>query len=1385
VLRFERLTLEDGLSQGHIGDILQDRRGFLWFATADGGLNRYDGYALRIYAPVPFDTTSLADANLNGLYEDRTGAIWITTRYAGLARFDPLTETFVYFQHDPAAPHSLSTRAANAVVVDPAGTVWVGTDGGLDRMDTDRPGHFTHYRHDPEDPTSLSHDRVRFVSADGDGMLWIGTDNGLNRMDPDRPGRFARSLHGPGEEVGPRARRINHLYTPPGEPGVRWLGTDDGLVRLDVASGTTERFFPGPHLQPGANVVTAVAPDPGDARVLWLSLLDEGLARFDTEARSFTRYRSDHENPHGLVAHAGTYVFTDRSGIVWVGSAGSGLNKFDPTAVEIAHYGAETADTPGLRNPLVWGLTATSDGAVWAGTSGNYLHRIEPATGTVRVWYTDPAAPASPARPLGEANAFAENPDGTLWIGTTGGLSRYDPATDAFTHYRHDPSDPTSLSSSQILALHLDAAGVLWVGTAHGLNRFDEATGTFARYVHDSGDGTSLGDDRILAFFEDAAGTLWVATRVSVSGLDRATGRFVNYGHDPRDPSTLTNGSYGWLHERRREPGVLWIGSLDGGGLDRLDTRTGTVTHYTTQTSELPDNTIYAILEDDDGRLWMSTNHGLVRFDPDHPSPDRAFRRFGLESGLQGLEFNQHAAARDAEGRLYFGGIHGINAFHPENFASSPVPPLVALTGLRIGNERVHPGPASVLPRPLAETDAVTLAYDQRNVTFEFAALHFKNPKRNRYRYQLLGFDDGWVEAGTRRTATYTNLPPGDYTFRVTASNSDGVWNEEGVALALTVVPPPWRTWWATLGYVVLLFGGLALVYRNRRNRLRLQHRMEMDRLEAEKLRELDHARSRVFANVSHEFRTPLTLTLGPLDDLQSGIYGPLPVPMAGQVDLARRNAGRVLDLINQILDVARLESGRTPLRARPLDLDAFVEAVAQPFRAPAARKAMTFEIDLPAAPVEVFADPPQLEKAVANLLSNALKFTPEGGTVRVSVAAGEGTARVAVRDSGPGIPAADLPYVFDRFYQVNEASQTQLGTGIGLALAKEVVDLHGGTLAVVSEEGFGSTFTVTLPLGRAHLAPEQIVDDEPWTPGAARPALSTEPGGDGLATEEAPDKEPPAGGDDVTTVLVVEDHPEVRAYVRRHLEPVYRVLEAADGEAGLALAKARLPDLVLSDVMMPKLDGLGLCRALRADPETDFIPVILLTAKAAPEDRLEGLGTLCDDYLTKPFDVAELRARIASLIAVRQRLRERFRQESTAGMGDRGGDVPIRLSAPADVTSADDAFLERVRTAVEAPLGDETFSVERLAEAVGVSRSHLHRQLKTLTGLAPSDLIRTARLERAAQLLAARAGTVSEVAYAVGFKSVSYFSDRFVRAFGCRPSDYATRDGATGDETA
>ncbi|MBA2556423.1 MAG: response regulator, partial [Chloroflexi bacterium] len=858
--------------------------------------------------------------------------------------------------------------------------------------------------------------------------------------------------------------------------------------------------------------------------------------------------------------------------------------------------------------------------------------------------------------------------------------------------------------------------GHLWFGSLQGLVRFDPRTATFRHYRNDPGDSTSLGHDAVRALLRD-----------------------------PLQPDR-----------------ILWVGTV-GGGLNRLDIEGGTFARYTTAQG-LPNNVVYGVLPDDAGHLWLSTNGGLARFDP------RTGEVRSFADGLQSNEFNSGAAFRSASGELFFGGIYGFNHFRPEDIRDNPYRPAVVITGLRRLNRREAVGDTgSILERSIVETTSLRIPARDNVLIFEFAALDYSAPAKNRYAYRMVGFNDTWIDAGDARTATYTNLPPGSYTFQVRGSNNDGVWNETGASLVLRILPPWWRTPWAYGLYLLLATGLILGGRRYENNRIRLGERAEQEHAQAERLRELDRARSRFFANVSHEFRTPLTLTLGPLDDLQAGFHGPLAPAMAEQVDLARRNAGRVLELIDQLLEVARLEVGSTPLRARRLDLGTFVARLGEAFRPLAERRSIALILELPEEPLTVFADPVHLERVLANLLSNAFKFTQTGGTVRLTLEAEAPVARISVRDDGPGITLADLPHIFERFYRGSEsAARHQPGTGIGLALAQELVALHGGTLEVESEEGAGSTFTVSLRLGRDHFTAEQVVDDAPledWSPRLPLPVVPVEERPEGDATDSAQEGVP----EDVTTVLVVEDNPELRSFIRMHLQGRFRVVEAADGLQGIELARRVLPDLVLSDVMMPGMDGYALCRALKKDPETDFIPVILLTARAAMEDRLVGLRGEADAYLTKPFQVEELTTQIDNLIGLRRRLRERFARKV------------IRMHpAPVDVASSDAKFLDQVRSVIELHLADENFGVEQLAVRVAHSRGHLHRRLKEIAGESPSDVLRRMRLERAAQLLEAGAGSVSEIAYGVGFRSVAHFSNRFQDHFGVRPSSYRIQGTVT-----
>ncbi|MEM6287475.1 MAG: two-component regulator propeller domain-containing protein [Bacteroidota bacterium] len=1332
--RFETLTIADGLVSNEVNVFHQDRTGFLWVGTF-GGLSRFDGASFVTYLHDPADSTSLVHNHVNSLYEGHDGTLWVGTN-GGLDRFDPATETFTHFRHDPEDPSTLGSSVVRAVLVTDDGTVWTGTwDGGLNRIDPES-GTVTRIRSGP-DAAHPAPSIVHVLATGDDGVLWTGGSAGLSRYDP-------------------ATDTFTHIPRDPADPASPLLPT-----------------------------VTALHRD--RAGQVWAGTRSEGLFRFDPQSQEMAHYPSDPERPGAIGNPWVLSLVEDHDGAIWAGTNGAGLHRYDPRTDAFDRFTFDPSDPQSLRDDNVLNLLVTRDGVIWVGTYGGLARRY-PLSRVVAREAVRPGDATSLSS--NDVTAFAEGPDGVLWVGTSGGaLNRRDPTTGSFSHVVVDPSAPVTLGSDRVFDVAVDAGGAVWASTYAGLYRGEPGGGPFKRFLapeDEAGigvvfplaeangdvwgggtgvlaiDAATMRTDRypLSSRFErvsidarelllGAEGDVWVGTYEGLFRLDLGARAWARVPLDPEEARFDSRPEITGL--ARTASGAIWVGT--GDGLYRLEGEGPEISRFH-RSDGLPNTDVTDLEIDRLGRLWVLTVAGLSIRDP-------ATGRFASYGSADGLGGGQALYQSPRSGRMYIGTPRGYRVVDPATLGAERPLPTPVLTGIRVDGEPLRTGVERALPDPpLAAAEPIRLRPGSRVVTFGFAALDFRAPGTHRYTVRLDGFDPAWRDLGTQREATFTNLDIGRYTFRVRAAGRDGAWSEE-TAVGVTVLPPWWRTGWAYALYALAL-GALAVVaVRDRQRRTELRHRLDLERLEAETLRDLDRAKSQFFANVSHEFRTPLTLTLGPLDDVLAGEYGPVPEEATEPIGLARRSAGRVLALINQILDVSRLEAGHTPLRALRLDLGAFARAQAEAFVPLATHRRVAVEVDAPEAPLWVWADPEHLGVVLANLLSNAFKFTPGGGTVSVEVGARDGGAQVVVRDTGPGIAAADLPHIFDRFYQAEGSAGRPLGSGIGLALAHELARLHGGALSVESAVGgpdggpSGSAFTLALPLGRAHLTPEQI-DDQPWEGAVAAPFREV---------DDEPTSPAPAEGDDddVTTVLVADDQADIRAFVRRHLESAgYRVVEAADGAEALDRVRQRLPDLVVSDVMMPRLDGLGLCRALRSDPETDFLPVLLLTAKAAPEDRLDGLAELCDDYLTKPFDVRELVARVDNLIALRRRIRDRF-----AGMGGDGavGEPPIG--------SADDAFVASVRAAIEAGLPDDAFTVSALAEAVGMSRSHLLRKTTDLLGTPPSDLIRTARLDRAARLLAARAGTVSEVAYGVGFKSVAHFSNAFLAHTGSRPSAY------------
>ena len=1394
-IRFEHLTERDGLSQGCAYAIHQDQQGFLWIGTQDG-LNRFDGYEFRVYYAGGQDSTSLRSGWITDIHEGRNGILWLAASEV-LTRFDPATETFRHYRYEPDNPESVGFGPIEAVWEDRHGGLWVGTRGGLSFMPADTPGRFRHFQHDSSDASSLSSDAVLDILEDELGRIWIATDNGLNLARDGASGFFTRYLTAGADAVSSRDRPWSFLLSlarAPGTDDVLWIGAVGGLIRLDVASGTSSHYAPQPS---GTErpIFTDLVVDADQPHTLWIG--GRGFYRFDTNTQTFHAVENDPTNPRTLPGSIVDAVYSDRSGTVWVSASCAGLSRFNTTASRFSL----------VRGAAEESLPIQSAGAGAVLDDGTIIAGARTGDGVASLVRIDRNAGVLDSRVLdvGFIRALVPDDDGTIWVAHRG-LMHVDRSLNTIHHYRPDSADSTAIGSEIVSSILIDRENRLWVGTHVGLDLLDPQTGKFRHFVPVPSAETALQREKengVLTLTEARDGSIWLSTRWALHRFDPLTERFQTFPHDPSDPSTVVEWIR-WIYERPVEPGVLWLG---GTGLDRFDTRTGTVTHFTTRDG-LPNNTIYGILGDDAGRLWLSTNRGVSRFEPE----TGRFTNFGLEHGLQGLEFNEGSAFQAPDGEMFFGGLRGLTAFRPAEITHNPIPPTVVLTDLRLFNEPVGIGGDSPLAQSLDKTSEIRLGHDQNHVAFDFVGLHFQNPEKNTYAYRLDGFDADWIDAGTRREATYASLAPGAYTFYVRAANSDGVWSPDRT-VRLIILPPWWQTWWAYALYAILLGIGIMSVHRFQKERVlrrerersqerELAHAREIERANRElearndrlrqseaqlerqnrqlerqneqieeqnrKLRELDELKSRFFANISHEFRTPLTLILGPVNAaLRRGS-----AIRAGELPAMRRSARRLLRLINQLLDLSRLDAGAMKLKRQPVQLDGVMRRMVAAFSSLAERKGVALVYDgPPSPPVAGRLDLDKIEQIVTNLLSNAIKFTPRGGKVRLALredvhSEGQDGARHAVflvEDTGLGIAPEHLGRVFDRFYQVDETeTRENEGTGIGLALTRDLVELHGGSISVESKPGFGACFTVSLPL------PELELDEQADFSGEGAEA-EIDLSGDGWtvpsASEEAEDE---TASPDAARgrVLVVDDNVDMRRYLQRILTAEGYVVDLAeDGAEGVARAIEMTPDLVIADVMMPRMDGFELCKRIRDDERVAAVPVVLLTARATEDDRIAGLEAGADDYLAKPFSPDELMVRLENLIQIRRRLRERFSHSVRLG--------PEEIS----VSSADARFIEQVRGVIEAQMSDSQFGVDALAEAVGLSPRQLHRRVKELTGLTTGGYIRMMRLERAEQLFRQQAGQVAEVAYAVGFNDAKYFSRLFRQTYGCTPSEYEATD--------
>lgn len=1365
--RFSQFTINNGLSQNLVYSITQDKTGFMWFGTKDG-LNRFDGYEFKTFHHDPFDSNSIAGSSISALLSDSRGRLWVGTMNGNLDLYDNRKNCFKHFLKG-------NTNQGNIVSIteDLSGNIWVGTYGnGVFQLifENDNlsgiPKRVFHYLHNPDDSASINDNFILDVFADKKGGLWISTINGffqygkigtekIHFATPEFP------IYTPGKQLIPGGAKFSldeSVVRPWGslksisgryaedEKHRIWFGTGSGIFLVDREKGRLVYFdalMPG---LAGGNIrsITRVSfmKEGKLVNALLVGFLS-GAGIFDTENYTLQLILHDPADSKSLLSGSMLSVYQDRSGCLWLGSSGMGLSKFDTRATLFPMPEYHTADGKIRTESLSARSFLDTRKYLFIGTQ-SLLMMADKSTHLMKPVFID-----------GNRNGsymfyhIAAGDSESCWIASNYGLTYFDYEKNIVKNYS------TGIQQdNRIYKLFKDKIGNIWCLTPYSLSAFNINQKAFTHYFFDNRTVNPFSESTYGDIYQTPEGNFWLGTGNGLLYFDSTSKKFTRYTTKSSDPTSLSFDAVSCVLPDPKYPQkYLWI-STTGGGLNKMDLHTKKFTHYT-EKNGLPNNVVYGILADEKGNLWMSTNKGISRFDPS----SQTFTNYDAKSGLQSNEFNSGAFYKSRDGKLYFGGISGFNAFIPANIGSKDYIPPLAFTGFNLFNKPVTVNNKnSPLTNAIGETKKIVLPYSDNLISFQVAALDFSNPEKQLYAYKLEPSDKSWIQMGNNRLITFSNLAPGNYILRVKAGSMDGAWNEKGISLSLIILPPWWRTWWAYLIYSLLAIAVLYFFRRYELKRLKLRNRLQVEHVESQKLKELDHLKSRFFANISHEFRTPLTLIMGPVEDL-------LKTGNADQfkkiLPEVHRNSRRLLELINQLLDLSKLDARRYRINTSREDILPYAEQIVHNFYSLAERKNIDLQLNVSAelrekieqGDTKFYFDEDMIEKILNNLLSNAFKFTGEQGTITVSLKTAVRRSdflELSVSDTGIGIPKEKLSHVFHRFYQADDSDERHYeGSGVGLSLLKELVDLLHGEVTVESEPGKGTTFYCYLPFNN------QIFTEK--TSDIVRVTQPVSPS----VTYEAPETETHIGRDKSgDIVLIVEDHPDVRRYIRGKLENCYSILEASNGTEGLQMAQGLIPDLVISDVMMPGMDGFELCEKLKTDNLTSHIPVILLTAKAEESDKMTGLEHGADAYLVKPFNSHELNIRVRKLIELRKKLRAKF------------SDKLVVKPSEITVTSMDQIFMEKLMSSVESHINDVGFSVTRLASEMNMSVSQLSRKLKVIIDQSPQKFIRSIRMQRALILLRENAATVSEVSWEVGFEEPSYFSRVFKTYFGCLPSE-------------
>ncbi len=1345
--QFQHITSADGLSQSEVYSFLEDSRGFMWFGTVDG-LNRYDGYKVTIYNTDKNNLFSIPNNTVRSLSEDNLGRIWIGTD-EGLAVYDSKLEKVIQVELKGITDRNITIHSS-AIKED---QLYLGTSTGLliveiGSTDLDSIAHNV-----LAVDSGIEGENITICRLAKDGRLWYVTASSLFLLTEEGVKPVLEKVVDLQETL-PDARGLVEDAS-----GNLWITSyGSGLIRYNPITERIDLFSDGNRSNLKTNSTSSIASDKNGN--LWVGTHDKGLlylekAQLNDNSPAFTSIKHDPYNDRSLNSNLIYSLYVSENNLLWIGTIGSGINIYNPNRKRFRYHNLQNATNQSLLSTKFARSVYADDDRIWVGTHNNGLYSL---SGEDRMTIEKLG--------FGSKSVFhiTDAGNGYVLVCTGSGISLVKMEGEKMSVY-DNLNLGSAFYSTQV------KEGVFWVATIRGVVRCRYQEGKITEekaYDTESVPSVSHSNCRVL-YHDYDTDELLVGTEgggLNVIQLDENQDAIRNQVYKMEDENESINNNY-IRSIIKASSGDIWIGTYEGLIRKRKDSTGGSTFKTYLKQQGFPNNTVQSIVEDNNGNLWIGTNQGLCRFD----SREETFTQYTSHDGIQSNEFSEHTVYKKSDGEIIIGGINGINTFYPDEIVKSKIKSDITITDFYLFNKKVEvdknapdDGP-SPLSKSISITDTINLDYSQNSFGFDFTAMNFDSPEKIQYAYMLEGFDSDWnITSSEARKATYTNLGYGDYTFSVKSTNTDGQWNLDTHSIYISIKTPFYLSKVAFLLYGIM--GLLAFFFFTNYSVLRFKtkEKILLENQHNKKMRELEELRTRFFINVSHDLRTPLTLISSPLDVVlkEEGLNP----DTKNLLSLMKRNVSKLKELTEQLLDFSKAEKRGLIPHFKNLDVVSFIKNEALYFEDAFLQKGIGLEVKSEEDRCNLRFDPDMLSKVVFNILSNALKYTKQGKVViQLSTISADNLdfetnsrftdfLQIRIEDTGEGIDEAQLSKVFDRFYQ--GVGNNKKGYGIGLSHTRDLVEAHNGKIDVSSDLGIGTVFDVFLPLILSE-DNEEFTQLKPVIGKREMPFIDKQ-------VESEPIEESGDAKNNLT-ILVVEDNKDLRHFIVRELRSNYQVLEASNGIEGLQKARTAFPDLILSDVMMPEMDGIEFCREIKTDLKTSHIPVVLLTAKVNKEAKYKGLEIGADDYISKPFDLGLLLLRIKNLIKNRERLRSIF------------GSSPNFEPSKVTVTSIDETFLTDLMAKIEDNISDVNFSIGNLEQEMGMSHSSFYNKIKGLTGYSAKELLNSCRMKRAKQIIEDTDNIrISEVAYMVGFSDPKYFSKRFKEHFGTSPSSFTKK---------